>query len=71
MIGQAQGAAEQMRAEMDLLKSQMDALSNRQQQEMVQLQHLMNRYTEASNLVSNIVKAQHDMADGIIRNLRA
>jgi uncharacterized protein YPO0396 len=70
MIGQAQGAAEQMRAEMDLLKSQIDALSNHQQQEMVRLQQLTNRYNEVFNLLSNISKTQHDTAQKIIQNLR-
>jgi hypothetical protein len=70
MIGQAQGAAEQVQAEMQLLKAQIDAMSNRQQQEMLQLQQMKQQFEQAFNLLSNMSKTQHDMANRIIQNIR-
>ncbi len=70
MIGQAQGAAEQVQAEMQLLKAQIDAMSNRQQQEMLQLQQMKQQFEQAFNLLSNMSNTQHDMANRIIQNIR-
>jgi hypothetical protein len=70
MIGQAQGAAEQVRAEMQLLKTQIDAVSNHQQQEMLRLQQMKQRLDEAANLMSNVAKTHQDMANKIIQNIR-
>jgi hypothetical protein len=70
MIGQAQGAAEQVRAEMQSLKTQIDAVSNYQQQEMLRLQQMKQRLDEAANLMSNVAKTHQDMANKIIQNIR-
>jgi hypothetical protein len=70
MIGQAQGAAEQVRAEMQQLKSQMDLLSQHQQQETLRLQQMKQQFDQAFSSLSNMLKAHHDAAKNVIQNIR-
>ena len=66
----AQGAAQQMQADMQQLKSQMDFLSQYQQQETLRLQQMKQQFEQASKLLSNIVQTHHDMANSLIQNMR-
>jgi 2-oxo-4-hydroxy-4-carboxy--5-ureidoimidazoline (OHCU) decarboxylase len=70
MAGRAEATAEQLRAEMELLKGQIDMLSQLHQQETLKLQQLADRYNEAFSLMSNILKTQHDTTKSIIQNMR-
>jgi hypothetical protein len=70
MIAQAQGATEQLRAEAQKIKAQVDSLSALHQQEMLKLQSLMNKSSEAASMASNITKSYQDMTNKIIHNMR-
>jgi len=69
MAGRVEATAEHLRAEMELLKGQMDMLSQLHQQQTLQLQQLTNRYNEAFSAMSNMLKSQQDVTQSIIRNM--
>ncbi len=70
MIAQAQGATEQLRAEAQKIKAQVDSLSALHQQEMLKLKSLVNKSNEAASMASNITKSYQDMTNKIIQNIR-
>jgi hypothetical protein len=70
MAGRAEATAEQLRAEMELLKGQIDMLSQLHQQETLKLKQLADRYNEAFSVMSNILKTQQDTTKSIIQNMR-
>jgi len=49
------------------LKGQIDTLSQPSTAELLELQQLMNQYTEAVTLVSNMVQKQQNLIDRITR----
>lgn len=58
----------QMNADITTLKSQVDAVSNTQQTDLLRVQSLSSNYNSALTLASNFLKSMNDNKSGIINN---
>ncbi len=59
-----------VKADIDNLKSSIDAMSNSQQMDMLRLQSLSNKRNEAFDVMSNFMKKMQDNRSSIIGNMR-
>ena len=69
-----QGAAltkEEAQALLNKLKGNVETLGHFENQDMMMLQFMVNRYQQAMNTLSNILKSKNDTHKGIIGNIRA
>ncbi len=61
---------EQAQALVDSLKGQIESMGQFEQREMMELQQMVNRYQQAMNTLSNIMKNMHDTHRAVIGNIR-
>jgi hypothetical protein len=70
-IGQVQGTLESQAQELNRTGAMLDALSELQTQDSLRLQQMQQQYQQAFQVISNVMKAQHDTVKAIINNLKA
>ena len=59
-----------LKARIDTIKSRLDTMSNTQSQSQIRMQSVNGKYSEANELLSNLLKKMFDNGDGIISNMR-
>ncbi|QLG42606.1 hypothetical protein HW560_04070 [Paenibacillus sp. E222] len=57
-------------SQVQVLKGQIDALSNSQQMDMLRLQSMTNKRNEAFDVMTNFIKKMQDSRSSIIGNMR-
>ncbi|MEJ2044098.1 MAG: hypothetical protein P8X74_14890 [Reinekea sp.] len=62
---------DQLNAMSETLKSKRDGLNNDSQMEMIRLQGLLNKQQQAYQLMSTIMKKEHDLISSTIRNINS
>jgi hypothetical protein len=70
-IGQVQGTLESQEQELHRIGAMLDGLRDQQAQESLRLQQMYQQYQQASQVMTNLMKTQHNTVKAIINNLKA